>query len=175
MHFTPVAGRRPPARHSLWRDDFRSSSRRPGVAARAALLAAVLLACGGSTEPAPEISGTYQLVTVNGSPLPYAYISRVVDGMLIEHRVLDGQIEFRSRYRVFDIRSLTFISTRPDTLVSGYSVDGTRLLFLRSSTVPLPAYTDTGTLEPPVLTMRMQHLAGAPNVGATFVYTRTAP
>jgi hypothetical protein len=134
-----------------------------------------LLACGGSTEPAPEIRGTYQLVTVNGSPLPYTYISRVVDGMLIEHLVLDGRIEFRSRYRVFDIRSLTFISTRPDTLVSGYSVDGTRLHFSRSSTVPLPAYTDTGTLEPPVLTMRMQHLAGAPNIGATFVYTRTAP
>ena len=95
--------------------------------------------------------------------------------MLIEHRVLDGRMEFRTRQRVFDIRSLSFLNPRPDTLVSGYSVEGTRLLLLRSSTVPLPAYTDTGTIEPNVLTMRMKHLDGAPNVGAVFTYVRIVP
>ena len=81
-------------------------------------------------------------------------------------------MEFRTRQRVFDIRTLTFLSLRPDTLVSGYSVEGTRLLLNRSSTVPLPAYTDTGTIEPNVLTLRMQHLDGAPNIGAVFTYVR---
>ena len=172
VHLALVARLRRPARHSLWSGDFRVSSRRPIAAARAAVLAAGLLACGESTEPSREIRGSFQLVSVNGSPLPYAYVSRVVEGMLTEYRVLDGRMEFRTRQRVFDIRSLTFLSTRPDTLVSGYRVDGTRLFLSRSSTVPLPAYTDTGTIEPSVLTMRMQHLDGAPNVGAVFVYVR---
>lgn len=172
MHLTPVARRRRRARHSLLRGIVSASNRGPIVAARAGLLATVLLACGGSTEPSQEIRGSFQLVSVNGSPLPYAYVSRVVEGMLIEYRVLDGQMEFRTRQRVFDIRSLSFLSTRPDTLVSGYRVDGTRLFLSRSSTVPLPAYTDTGTIEPNVLTMRMQHLDGAPNIGAVFTYVR---
>jgi hypothetical protein len=81
-------------------------------------------------------------------------------------------MEFRTRNRVFDIRTLTFLSLRPDTLVSGYSVEGTRLLLKRSGTVPLPAYTDTGTIDEHGLTMRMQHLTGAPNVRALFVYVR---
>lgn len=95
--------------------------------------------------------------------------------MLIEYLVLDGRMEFRTRQRVFDIRALSFLNPRPDTLVSGYRVDGTRLLLLRSSTVPLPAYTDTGTIEPNVITMRMQHLAGALNIGAEFTYVRIVP
>lgn len=171
VHFNLIARRRRLARHSLWSGEVLSPNRGPAVA----VLAAGLLACGGSTEPSPEIRGTFQLVSVNGSPLPYAYVSRVVEGMLVEHRVLDGRMEFRTRQRVFDIRTLTFLDPRPDTLVSGYRVDGTRLFLSRSSTVPLPAYTDTGTIEPSVLTMRMQHLDGAPNIGAVFVYVRTVP
>lgn len=140
---------------------------------RLAIVALLAVACGGSTEPdGSELQGTYRLTLVNGSPLPYVYYSRVVEGRLIEYRVHDARVEFRTRRRVYDIQTLDFLDPRPDTVVSGYAVEGTRLLFARSSTAARAAYTDTGTIDPPVLSMRMRHLAGAPDVNAVFTYVR---
>lgn len=149
----------------------------PGRFARSVALAAgVLLAgCSGSTDPDGELSGTYRLVTVNGEALPYVYYRNVVEGRTIEYRVHAARVEFRTRRRVYDIRTLDFLDPRPDTIVSGYAVKGTQLLFLRSNTAARPAYTDTGTYEPAMLTMRMRHLAGAPEVNAVFQYLRDTP
>jgi hypothetical protein len=158
------------------------STRRPSgitlgrCARRVAFAASLLLAgCSGSTDPANELSGTYRLVAVNGEALPYVYYHNVVEGRTIEYRVHSAIVEFRTRHRVYDIRTLDFLDPRPDTIVSGYALHGTQLVFSRANTAARPAYSDTGTYEPAMLTMRMRHLAGAPDVNAVFLYLRNTP
>jgi hypothetical protein len=112
---------------------------------------------------------------VNGEPLPYVYYSNVVEGRLVEYRVHAARIEFRTRQRVYDIRTVDFLDPRPDTIVSGYALEGSQLLFNRSATAARAAYTDTGSYEPAILTMRMRHLPGMPDANDVFLYGRSAP
>jgi hypothetical protein len=148
----------------------------PRWVAGATIATLLLMACGGSTEPGgDEVAGTYQLVSVNGSPLPYEYVRKVVEGMTIVYSVHDARLEFRTRSRVYDIRTLDFLDPRPDTLVSGYRLEGTMLLLSQPNTPAYPAYTDTGTFENSVIIIRRRHLAGAPDINALFVYSRSSP
>lgn len=159
----PSPIRRPPSRHPAL--GFR--------ARRVLALLAALAGCSGSTDPAgPEILGTFQLTAVNGGPLPAVYYHAEVEGRVIQYRVHDGRIEFRTRHRIYDIRTLDFLDPRPDTLIAGYSSAGTQLLFTRQATPAHAAHTDTGTIDGDVLTMRIRHLAGRPNAYATFTYVR---
>lgn len=135
----------------------------------------LLQGCGGSTDPSSELRGSYELLSVNGEPLPYVYYHNVVEGRVVEYRVHAGSIEFRTRSRVYDIRTVDFLDPRPDTIVSGYALDGSQLLFIRSATAAREAYTDTGTYEPDILTMRMRHLPGMQDANDVFLYGRSAP
>ncbi|HSJ64632.1 MAG TPA: hypothetical protein VK922_12130 [Gemmatimonadaceae bacterium] len=137
------------------------------------LLAAAGAACGGSTGPGGgEIRGTFRLVRVNGDTLPYPYYHNVVEGRTVEYKVHEARLEFRTRNRVYDIRTLDFLDPRPDTLIAGYSVSGTQLLLTRPTTPAQAAHTDTGSIAGDALTIRIRHLAGTPDVYATFSYVR---
>lgn len=109
---------------------------------------------------------------MNGDSLPYVYAERVVEGRLIQYRVHEARVEFRTRQRVYDIRTLDFLNTSPDTLIAGYAVEGSRVLFIRGATAAQAAYTDTGSVAGTTLTMRVRHLDGAPDAYATFTYLR---
>ena len=49
------------------------------------------------------------------------------------------------------------------------------LLLSQPNTPAYPAYTDTGTFENSVIIIRRRHLAGAPDINALFVYSRSSP
>lgn len=146
------------------------------VAACALLLAAAaIVACNGSTEPGEQLVGTYHLVSINDSTLPYEYSRRVTAGGIVTLNVYDGRLEFRTRNRVFDIRTLDFITFGPDTLVSAYSLRGDMLLLLRAATPGNPGYTDTAIVDGDDITLRVRHLPGKPDVNAEFRYILSSP
>jgi hypothetical protein len=136
-------------------------------------VALLALGCSGSTEPGNELQGRWQLVTVNGHGLPAVYETRVVEGRSVDFSLHDGQLEFRTRNRAYDIRELDFAGLHTDTVVSAYAVEGTRLLVMRTATPALAAYTDSGTIDASTVTLRVRHLPGAPDVSATLTYVLT--
>jgi hypothetical protein len=137
------------------------------------LLVTAGAACGGSTGPGGgEIRGTYRLVLVNGETLPYPYYHNVFEGRTIVYNVHEARLEFRTRNRVYDIRTLDFLDPRPDTLIAAYSVNGSQLLLTRPTTPAQEGHTDTGSVVGDALTLRIRHLAGTPDVYATFSYVR---
>lgn len=145
-----------------------------GFRLRPRLAAALLLvACGGSTDPdGSAAAGAWRLVLVDGDSLPAIYHMRVVEGRTVEYRMLEARIEFRTRNRVYDIRRTDFLGPHTDTVVSGYAIDGTQLVFSRTGTSAYPAYSDTGTMHATTLTMRVRNLPGSPDVNALLTYTR---
>lgn len=138
----------------------------------AATAFAIAGGCKGNTEPSAELQGTYHLRLVNGDTVPYVYYHYPIVGGVVEYKVLDARVEFRTRHRLYDIRRLTYDVPIPDTLIAAYSVEGSRLLFARPATLTQPAHTDTGTIAGDQLTMRIRHLAGVENAYATFTYLR---
>jgi hypothetical protein len=134
----------------------------------------VLAGCNGSTDP-EQFTGTYELVFVNDSSLPYEYSRRVTAGGIITLNVYDGRLEFRTRNRVFDIRTLDFIQFGPDTLVTAYRIEGEMLLLFRAATPGNAGYTDTGIVDNDIITVRQRHLPGKPDINAVFVYTLATP
>lgn len=143
--------------------------------AACAIAVAALDGCNGSTDPGQQLVGTYELVSINDSILPYEYSRRVTTGGIVTLNVYDGRLEFRTRNRVYDIRTLDFIVFGPDTLVSAYSVQGDMLLLFRAPTPGNPGYTDTAIVDNDNITLRVRHLPGKPDINAEFRYILSSP
>ena len=130
-----------------------SSARRraAAIAAAACVACGVAAACGKDPEgPTPLFTGGYRLESVGGQPLP-----RLICGPFPPCDTLKAaRIEVMSRGRIRDIyvfgMALQNPSTQVDTLVSPYTLDGTRLFLDRTpftgSTVG-GEHTDSGHLD----------------------------
>src|SRR5215208_905718 len=103
----------------------------PAWAFVAALSAA---ACGGdSTKPAaPSLSGTYELIEVNGTALPFTIPIQLG---FYQRQIVGGTLEFRDQNRVLDALSLRNVDgagaplteAEADTLVQTYTLSGTEI------------------------------------------------
>jgi hypothetical protein len=119
---------------------------RPANRAFVTLLAAgvaALAACGGGG-PAVRaaLTGSFDLESVDGQPLPYAFPMGLTAQVMSAAR-----LEFLSRGRLLDIREL-WNGTVPetDTAVYAYRLAGSTLVVLHTSFDTLAAYNDTAVV-----------------------------
>ena len=158
----------------------RSRCRWYGATPAVAVLAAALVggACGGGTEPeTPSLSGTYDLYEVNGTPLPYTLPP--VFGWF-ERQIVAGEIEFRGRGRLLDQLSFQDVvsgapvtDAQTDTLVEPYALVGTQLLVERTTASGTATYTDTGTVQGALISLKVRDIGVVlPSINLRLTYRK---
>jgi hypothetical protein len=137
-----------------------------------ALVVTAATSCGDSNGPA-GLTGTFQLVTVNGEPLPY-----VIPIGFGSRNIVSGAIVFRGRGRLLDVREYQSVgATGPqepvaDTLAQAYTLAGTRLLVSRSAAGGAQVYADTGTVEGSFITLEVRDVQELRNKNLEMVFQR---
>ena len=139
----------------------------------AALVAAA--GCGGDTPPqpaGPAFDGGYQLESVNGRPLPYAYYCFQTSCA----ELLGGRVEVMSRGRLRYIeRRLPGPGAQPvtDTVVNAYALDGAQLVIERAYVGgSVSSYADTGAVEAAGRLLLRPHLIHVYANSATLLYVK---
>ena len=96
------------------------SARTAGVALIAALLLAAFSACGDDGISPPQIDGRYELVTVNGEPVPYLW----TDGEFTKEWLEAGALTLRGGEFQYVVEWRTTYTGAPDSRVD-YEQRGT--------------------------------------------------
>ncbi|HKG93720.1 MAG TPA: hypothetical protein VKA84_17565 [Gemmatimonadaceae bacterium] len=136
---------------------------------------ALLVSCGkDGQQPEPELAGAYELTAVDGKPLPHTFWCPPL-GMCMQ--VTGGRIEGMSRGRVREILATQGVgSAQPpvvDTLVSTYTLEGTRLIMSRSRDYgSVYTFSDTATLESGQLRYKSHYIGLRQTSGGTFQYVK---
>ena len=110
------------------------------------------LSCGGdSPTENSDLSGVFDLVTVDGTALPR------LEGITMSGDTLfitGGEIRVLSRGRLSLVQRIRWhrgvggpLTEQPDTLVLSYRLTGSQVLVDFPSSVPSGPYTDTATLD----------------------------
>lgn len=149
------------------------------VAFAAAVGAASAQGCGGDdgSRPAPELSGTYRLISAAGSPPPYIYWCSARGGC---EQINGGRIEIMSRGRLRDIGEYQSVGAPAttadvDTIVAAYELGDSRLIIKRTFAGGSPIeYDDTAAVLNGVLqiTLKPRMVNGRLANGGTFFYEK---
>ncbi|MBL0940439.1 MAG: hypothetical protein IBJ03_16210 [Gemmatimonadaceae bacterium] len=113
------------------------------------------------TEPVPDFAGTWSLAAVDNQPIPRT-IGTLIDGSV--RSVTAGQIIVRSRRRLDDTKRIvlrrgTVVSEDfVDTLTSPFDATSNTVYVRRFGLLASDDWVDTGTVNGPVLHLRVRYL-----------------
>lgn len=150
-----------------------------------ALLAALLAtlnaaACSGdATKPAaPSLSGTYELIEVDGTALPFTI---PISFGFYRRQIVSGTLEFREQTRVLDALSLQNVDgageplaePEADTVIQTYRLSGTELVVERSVSGGTVTHADTGVVHEGLLGLKVRDLGVRfPGLDLRFLYRK---
>lgn len=150
----------------------RSRSAIACIAMVAGMVAAGVAACSDSpTGDAPALDGVFDLVTVNGEPLPYTYHIDTQTGMPRSYAVSRNELTFGRYDRVTRVERLTIDFAGEDTTVLTYRVEGDQLMINYPVNGAYPQYSDTGTIAGTTLYLRVKHVRDRRNVNLDYFYS----
>ena len=158
----------------------RCSRRRIILPAWAVVAALSVAACAGdSTKPAePPLSGTYELIEVNGTALPFTIPMQLG---FYQRQIVGGTLEFRGQNRVIDALSLRNVDgagtplteVEADTLMQTYTLSGTAIIVQRSVSEGVVTYADTGVVQGGLLGLKVRDVGiRFPGLNLRFLYRK---
>lgn len=157
---------------------LRPMSRMSGRIVVAAGAIAVIVACGGSTEPKGALSGEYELTLVNSTALPVRYLVYGFGGQSYRYAI-SGNLRFSGRNRVIDTRHVSeqpqgtepFEFDYVDTATYEFE-DG--LVIIPRPGIPgqLPPHNDTAYVDGDVIIMPVRTVEGIVPLVRTLTYVK---